>query len=69
MHLRKVSTIIAGMTTNETLMTLIAAQTARSRDTERERILRIIANGKWRSKKQLLELIDGENRRPSTENR
>ena len=56
------------MTSNETLMTLIAAQTVRSRDVERERILRIIASGKWRTKKQLLEMIDGENRRPSTEN-
>lgn len=50
-------------------MTLIAAQTARARDTERERILRIIANESWRGKKQLLEILDGKNRRPSAENR
>ena len=63
------STIIDCMTSNETLMTLIAAQTARARDTERERILRIIANESWRGKKQLLEILDGKNRRPSAENR
>ena len=43
-------------------MTLIAEQTARSRDLEKQRILRIIAAPGWRSKKQLIELINGKNR-------
>jgi hypothetical protein len=45
------------MENNETLMTLIAEQSKRSAEMERRRILAIIANGKWRGKKQLLELL------------
>ena len=50
-------------------MTLIAEQTARSRDIERKRILHLIETEKWRGKKQLLEILNGANSRPSPENR
>jgi hypothetical protein len=54
---------------NAELLTLIHENVQRARMSERNRILFAIQNGKWRSKKQLLEILNGENRRPSTENR
>jgi len=55
--------MIAGMEKNNAeLLQLIYENMARARSSEREHILAIIANTKWRSKAQLLEILrNGKN--------
>lgn len=54
---------------NAELLQLIYENISRARESERNEILAIIASNKWRGKRQLLEILNGKNRRPSSTHR
>ena len=55
-------------TENSELLTLIHEHAMRATLSERNRILFTIQHSKWRTKKELLEILNGQNRRPSPQN-